>query len=120
MDAPPRKTKPGDRLFYLILTLVFWLAAAWLLLPLVNLDRVDMSNVKSTIYRSALGLTLLIIFFGKTLLDLIFPWVHSRKLPVLNTILLGIYALVLSGGILFTIIRMVSVFFKSRNQGFIF
>jgi len=101
-------------------TVALWILAAWLLYPLVHLDRIDMSNVKSTIYRSALGLTLLIIFFGKTLLDLIFPWVHSRKLPVLNTALLSLYALALSGGILFAVLRMVTVYLKSRKQGFVF
>jgi len=79
-----------------------------------------MSNVKSYIYRSALGLTLLIIFFGKTVFDLVFPWVHSKKLPLLNTILLALYALALSGGIVFTIVRIITVYFKNQKQGFIF
>lgn len=113
-------TKKSDKSLAVLVTIVLWILAAWLLYPLVQLDRVDMSNVKSYIYRSALGLTLLIIFFGKTVLDLIFPWVHSKKLPLLNTILLTLYALALSGGIIFTIVRIITVYFKNQKKGFVF
>ena len=109
-----------DKSLAVVVTVGLWILAAWLLYPLVNLDRVDMSNVKSYIYRSALGLTLLIIFFGKTLLDLIFPWVQGRKLPALNAVLLSLYALALSGGILLAVLRLVTVYLKSRKQGFVF
>lgn len=102
------------------LTLALWVLAAWLLYPLVNLDRVDMSNVKATLYRSALGLTLLIIFFGKTLFDLIYPWVYSKKLPRLNAALLILYAIGLSGGIVFLILRMALLAMKDRGGGFPF
>lgn len=102
------------------LTLVLWILAAWLLYPLVNLDRVDMSNVKPYLYRSALGLTLLIIFFGKTLFDLIYPWVYSRRLPGLNAALLTLYAAALGGGIIFMVIRMAALAMKSRRGGFLF
>ena len=63
------------------LTLVLWAAAAWALYPLVDIDNVDMGNVKTYLYRSAMGVTILVIFFGKTLHDLIFPWVTSRTIP---------------------------------------
>lgn len=112
--------KKPDKSLAVLVTIVFWILAAWLLYPLVQIDRVDMSNVKSYIYRSALGLTLLIIFFGKTVFDLVFPWVHSKKLPLLNTILLALYALALSGGIVFTIVRIITVYFKNQKQGFVF
>ena len=102
------------------LILALWALAAWLLYPLVNLDRVDMSNVKPYLYRSALGLTLLIIFFGKTLFDLIYPWVYSKKLPRLNAALLILYAIGLSGGIIFMILRMAALAMKNRGGGFLF
>jgi len=114
----PKKTR--DRGRTIALTLALWVLAAWLLYPLVNLDRVDMSNVKPTLYRSALGLTLLIIFFGKTLFDLIYPWVYSKKLPRLNAVLLALYALALGGGIIFMIIRMAALAMKNRGGGFLF
>ncbi len=109
-----------DRSWVVVLTLVFWVLAAWLLYPLINLDRVDMSNVKPYLYRSALGLTLLIIFFGKTLFDLIYPWVYSKKLPRLNAALLTLYAAALGGGIIFMIIRMAALAMKNRSGGFPF
>ena len=114
----PKKTR--GRGWAIALTLAFWVLAAWLLYPLVNLDRIDMSNVKPYLYRSALGLTLLIIFFGKTLFDLIYPWVYSKKLPRLNAALLTLYAAALGGGLIFMIIRMAALAMKNRNGGFLF
>lgn len=113
-------TKIRERGWAIALTLALWILAAWLLFPLANLDRVDMSNVKPYLYRSALGLTLLIIFFGKTLFDLIYPWVYSRKLPRLNAALLTLYAFALGGGIIFMIIRMAALAMKNRGGGFPF
>jgi hypothetical protein len=102
------------------LTLVLWAAAAWCLYPLLNLDNVDMSNVKPTLYRSAMGITILLIFFGKTLYDLVFPWVTNRAIPRLNVILLSLYLLILAGGVGFVLVRMAALYFKSRQrQGFI-
>jgi hypothetical protein len=114
--AKTARNKP----WVIALTLAFWALAAWLLYPLINIDRVDMSNVKATLYRSALGLTLLIIFCGKTLFDLIYPWVYSKKLPRLNAALLILYAIGLSGGIVFMIIRMAMLAMKDRSGGFLF
>jgi hypothetical protein len=91
--------------------------AAWLLYPLVSLDRIDMSNVKSHLYRSALGLTMLIIFFGKTLFDIVYPWVVGRKIPVVNAVLLTLYLFALTGGIIFLVLRLVLLLMKNRQQG---
>jgi len=114
--APSARGKQDKTLTWVI-TIALWVLAAWLLYPLVHLDNVDMSNVLSYLYRSALGLTLLIIFLGKTLFDLIFPWVHDRKLPSLNALLLTLYALVLTGGIIFLILRIAMLYMKRRTGG---
>jgi hypothetical protein len=106
-----------DKRITLVFMVVLWLFTAWLLYPLVSLDRVDMSNIKSYLYRSALGLTMLIIFFGKTLFDLIYPWVVGRKLPVMNSVLLTLAALALSGGIIFMVLRMAVLLIRNRQQG---
>jgi hypothetical protein len=106
-----------DRRIVLGFTLILWIITAWLLYPLVTLDRIDMSNVKAYLYRSALGLTILIIFFGKTLFDLVYPWVAGRRLPVMNVVFLTIYMLGLAGGILFLILRLVVLLMKSRQAG---
>ncbi len=119
-STPDRGKEPRSR-FFLALTIILWFAAAWLLYPLVILDTVNMANVKLYLYRSAMGLTILIIFFGKTLHDLIFPWVTSRKIPRLNALLLTLYLFALSGGLIFLMLRMVTVLIKSRQQqGFMF
>lgn len=99
-----------------VLTLVLWAAAAWFLSPLLNLGDVDMSNIKPTLYRSAMGITILIIFFGKTLYDLVFPWVTNRAIPRLNAALLTLYLVILAGGITFVLVRMAALFFKSRQR----
>jgi hypothetical protein len=106
-----------DRRIVTAFILVLWVATAWLLYPLVVLDRVDISNVKSYLYRSALGLTMLIVFFGKALFDLIYPWVVGRKLPVRDAVLLTLYLLALTGGVIFMIIRMTLLLMKSRQAG---
>ncbi len=106
-----------DRRIVLGFTVILWLAAAWLLYPLVTLDRMDMSNVKSYLYRSALGLTMLMIFFGKTLFDIVYPWVVGRKIPVTNAVFLTLYLLALTGGIIFLILRLVVVLLKNRQGG---
>ncbi len=111
----PGKRKGLPREIALILSLLFWAAAAWFLYPLVHLDDVDMGNVKPTLYRSAMGITILLIFFGKTLHDLIFPWVTSRVIPRLNVVLLSLYLVLLSGGIIFVVIRMAALLVKTRQ-----
>ena len=112
--------RQGRRGWAIALTAALWMLAAWLLLPLVHLDRVDMSNVKETLYKSALGITILIIFFGKTMFDLIDPWVSSRKLPRGNAALLILTTIALTGGIVFMALRMAVLAAKSRGGGFPF
>ena len=102
------------------LIIVLWVITAWLLYPLINLDSVDMENAKEYLYRSAIGITIMIIFFGKTILDLFFPQVTFRTMPLLNTIFLTIYSVALAGGIIFMIARMIILYMKSRKSGFLF
>jgi hypothetical protein len=102
------------------LILILWVITAWLLYPLLNLDSVQMENAKEYLYRSAFGIALMLIFFGKTIFDLLFPQVTYRKIPLVNTIFLTLYALVLAGGIIFMVLRMIVLFLKSREGGFLF
>ena len=104
----------------LVLVIVIWLIAAWLLFPLINLDTVNMENAKEYLYRSAAGLTIMIIFFGKTIIDLLFPQVTLKRMPLLNTILLTIYSLAIASGIVFMIVRMAVLYVKSKKSGFLF
>jgi len=103
-----------------ILTFVLWIITAWLLYPLINLDSVQMENAKEYLYRSAFGIVMMLIFFGKTIYDLLFPQVYYGKMPLLNTIFLTIYAFILAGGIFFIALRMIMMYLKSRESGFLF
>jgi hypothetical protein len=102
------------------LVLVLWIITAWLLYPLITLDTVEMDNAKEYLYRSAFGIALMIIFFGKTTYDILFPQVTYRKMPLLNTILLSIYAFLLAGGIIFMALRMIVLYLRSREGGLLF
>jgi hypothetical protein len=100
--------------------LILWLITAWLLYPLMILDSVNMDNAKEYFYRSAGGITIMIIFFGKTITDLLFPQMSSKKMPLFDTIFLTIYSVLLGGGIVFMFVRMVLLLMKSRKSGFLF
>lgn len=102
------------------LTIILWIVTAWLLYPLINLDSIDMENAKEYLYRSAFGISIMIIFFGKTILDLFFPQVTLSKAPLINTIFLSIYSFLLAGGIIFMITRVILLFLRSRKSGFLF
>lgn len=104
--------------FFLVIFL--WLVTAWLLYPLINLDAVNIENAKEYLYRSAAGIMIMIIFFGKTIIDLLFPQVTSKQMPILNTIFLTIYAILVAGGIVFMIVRMAILYVQSRKSGVLF
>ena len=100
--------------------LILWIVTAWLLYPLIILDSVDMENAKEYFYRSAAGITIMIIFFGKTITDLLFPQVSFKKMPLFDTVLLATYSIFLAGGIIFMFVRMVLLYLKSRKSGLMF
>ncbi len=102
------------------LIIILWIITAWLLYPLINLDTVQMENAKEYLYRSAFGIALMLIFFGKTVFDLLFPQTTFSKIPLVNTVFLTIYALLLAGGIIFMVLRMIMLYLKSREGGFLF
>ena len=114
------KAKGTRKTIWIILIIILWLLTAWLLYPLIVLDSVDMQNAKHYLYRSAIGITIMIIFFGKTFIDLLFPLVSSRKMSVLNTVLLSIYSIALVSGIMFMIVRMAILYMRSRKSRFLF
>jgi len=99
---------------------LLWIAAAWLLYPLTILDSTDITRAKEYLYRSASGITLMVIFYGKTLIDLIYPHVSSRPIALLNTLFLYVYAIVLTAGIIFIMTRIIVLYGRSRRTGFVF
>ena len=110
--------KPSDRKWInTTLVLIFWVLAAWLLLPVFKLDRIDIdaSTIKVFIYRISVGISILIVFFGKTMVDLLFPKFAGKRMPLLNTVLLSLYAFFIAGGVIYALIRMISSYMKSNS-----
>ena len=97
--------------------LILWIITAWLLYPLVVLDRVEMTNAKEYLYRSAIGIAIMIILLGKTIFDLLFPQAVMRKVPLVNTIFLTLYSLAIATGIIFMISRMIIMYVKNNDSG---
>jgi len=100
----------------IIFMLILWIVTAWLLYPLVVLDSVDMDNAKEYFYRSAIGIAIMIILFGKTAFDVFFPQVVSKKVPLINTIFLTLYSLLIAGGIIFMVSRMIVLYINNQES----
>jgi hypothetical protein len=58
-------------MFSLLFNIILWLLAAWLLYPLVWIQ-FDLGDVRTSFIRSLSGVVLLIIMFGKNMIDIIF------------------------------------------------
>ena len=108
------------KVFLIITLLALWAVTAWLLLPLIQLDSVNIENAKQYLYRSAAGILIMVILLGKTIFDLLYPQHVSQKRPLLNTVFLAIYSFILAGGVIFMASRMIVVFLKSKDVGFPF
>jgi hypothetical protein len=99
-----------------ILTLlVVWAAIAWLLYPLI-FKIITPATAKEYFFRSAIGVILMIIMFGKTLFDLLFPAELSGGKNALNVAILSIYTIVMAGGIIFMLIRILALYLN-KNSG---
>jgi hypothetical protein len=101
-----RKPSAGAKAMRLAVVIAFWAAAAWLLYPLIILDSVDARSSISFFYRAAAGIVLLVILFGKTLLDLLDPRGISLRRTTISAVFLSLYILALAGGIIFMIVRI--------------
>lgn len=102
-------------------TLVFvWVFTAWLLYPLIFIETVRLQDATKFFYRSALGIIIMIILFGKTLFDLFFPLDTSRRKSVLHVVFLTVYALLMAGGIILMLMRILLLYLKSDSEGSLF
>jgi len=101
-----------------IALLVFvWALTAWLIFPLVFMKTVTLQEASKYFYRSALGIILLILLFGKTVTDLFFPLDTSRKKSLLQIAFLTLYALAMAGGIILILFRILALYMKSGSAG---
>ena len=99
------------------LLLILWIFIAWLLYPLITLDSVNMQNAEEYFYRTAIGIVVLIILFGKTVFDLLFPQFGNARKSTINIIFLVLYAFAIVSGVIFMIARMVSVYMSNQDFG---
>jgi len=94
-----------------------WALTAWLIFPLVFMKTVTLQEASKYFYRSALGIILLILLFGKTVTDLFFPLDTSRKKSLLQIAFLTLYALAMAGGIILILFRILALYMKSGSAG---
>ena len=99
------------------LFVLVWAVTAWLIFPLLLMKTVTLQEASKYFYRSALGIILLIILFGKTVTDVFFPLDTSVKKSFLQVIFLTVYALVMAGGIILILFRILALYLKSGSAG---
>ena len=106
--------RKGGRVAFMLLV---WGITVWLIFPLVFLKDPSLQDATKYFYRSALGITMLIILYGKTLFDLFFPLDTSRGRTVAQVIFLTLYALGMTGGIIFVLFRIFALYIRGGSAG---
>jgi len=104
------KKSPG-----VLLIIGLWAVVVFLLFPLFTLDNLDMSSAAHYVYRSAVGIGIMIILFGKTVFDLFLPLGGSNKRLFLQSLFLALYAMLIAGGIIFMVARLVTLYIQSQS-----
>jgi hypothetical protein len=97
-------------------TIFIWICIVWLLYPLLTLESISMINAKQYVFRSAFGIGLMIILFGKTVFDLLFPQATNRRVPVINSIFLIVYSFLMAGGIIFMVSRLIVLYIRTQSN----
>jgi hypothetical protein len=91
----------------------YWAVTFWLLYPLI-FKIITPLKAGEYFVRSALGVTLLILIFGKTFFDLLFPMELSKARNRLNWILLSVYTTIMAGGIIFMLVRILALYLNEN------
>jgi hypothetical protein len=97
----------------LSLTALVLLFAIWLVSPFFHLDAADEANGKINSYRLALGLTVMILFVGKSLWDVLAPQGLAKKVSNAKAIALVGLTIVVMGFIVFTVARAAAYYLGS-------
>ena len=90
-----------------------WAFTIWLVYPLLTVRSVSAIAPREYVFRTVLGIGIMIILFGKTVTDLLFPHDLSGKKAVLYSVFLALYGLVLLSGIVFMITRVIIVYLNT-------
>ncbi|MBE3111716.1 MAG: hypothetical protein IMZ46_14620 [Acidobacteria bacterium] len=89
------------------------LFAVWLVSPFFRLEASDEANGKINSYRLALGLTVMILFVGKSLWDVLAPQGLAKKVSNAKAIALVGLTIVVMGFIVFTVARAAAYYLGS-------
>ena len=96
-----------------------WAVTAWLLYPLIFIGEVTPSSVKGFFYSAAAGIVIMIILFGKTIFDLLFPQEVSRRKSAVSVVLLTLYTFAMAGGIIFILIRILLAYLNQNSSTYV-
>jgi hypothetical protein len=108
---------PRQKIINAVALVVVWSATAWLLYPLI-FRLITPYTAKEYFYRSAVGIILMLIMFGKTVFDLLLPQELTRRKSAVNMILLSVYTIVMAGGIIFMLIRILALYLNKNADTF--
>ena len=108
------KATPTQKTVHIVAFISVWAATAWLLYPLI-FRLITVQSAKEYFYRSAAGIVLMIIMFGKTLFDLLFPQELSRRRSAFNIAFLTLYTIAMAGGIIFMLLRILMLYLNENS-----
>jgi hypothetical protein len=116
MDKATRQS--ADIWISVLIFILVWTVVAWLVYPLLTLDKVELRKATEYFYRSAGGIILMIILFGKTLFDLLFPQDLSPRKSYMYVAFLAVYSIGLAAGIIFMCLRILLVYINANSGAF--
>jgi hypothetical protein len=91
---------------------------AWLVMPIVTMEKVELRKSMEYFYRAAGGVVIMIILFGKTVTDLLFSQDLSRRKSWTYMGLLTFYSIALAGGIIFIAVRILLLYLNANSSSF--
>jgi len=94
-------------------TALVLLLAVWLVSPFFRIDASDEAAGKINSYRLFLGLTIMILFVGKSLWDVLAPQGLAKKVSNVKAVALVGLAIVVMGFIVFTVARAAAFYLGS-------
>jgi len=102
-----------EKIKKLAITLVLWIVVVWLLYPLVTLDSMAKFNLNPYLFRSTIGILIMIIMLGRNVFDLFMPQAFSQKAPASKTVFLVLYSFAMAGIIIFMVSRLIKIYIGS-------
>ena len=107
------KSMNKEKIKKLAISLGLWILVIWLLYPLITLDSMKKFNLNPYLFRSTIGILIMIIMLGRNVFDLFMPQAYSQKAPASKTLFLVLYSFVMAGIIIFMISRLIKIYIGS-------